>query len=57
MKAQLQKLLTKFEAMTTAAEDLAGSDNEKTAERYDEVSVILNSIVDSIEEAIGVLES
>ena len=56
MKAQLTKMLSKFEALQCDAEDLANSDNEKTAEKYEEVFPILSDIVDKINEALDALE-
>jgi len=56
MKAQLTTMLTKFEDMLVKAEDLAMSDNEKTAEKYDAVAAELHNIIENLTDAIGVFE-
>ena len=49
MKTQIEKELAKLGAMLERAEELADSENETTAERYE-------AVVESIEAAISALE-
>jgi len=56
MKSQLEKLKGQIEALVSRAEELSDSENEKTAQKYQDIPIHLEAALDAIEEAIQELE-
>ena len=57
MLSKLQKLRDQLQDLLDKAEELSLSDNERTAEKYANVSDNLSAAIDAIEEAISELET
>ena len=57
MRKQLQAIMDKLAAMQSRAEELADSENERTAERYADIPDNIASAIDALQEAIDDLET
>lgn len=56
MKKQLNAKLSDLIAMQERAETLADSENETTAQRYEQIVECLTSAIEAIEEAVAAFE-
>ena len=57
MKAPLTKMLSSLNDLLSRAEIYAGSDNEITADRYNDVASALPDAIAAIEEAIAAFDN
>lgn len=57
MRKSLESMLSKLEAMQAQAEDRCDSENEATAERYDNVCGCLSAAIEAIGDAIDCFNS
>jgi hypothetical protein len=57
MRKQLEALLTRIEALKLIAEDKCDSENEKTVERYENITGMLDEAIDSVQQAIDEFDS
>ena len=57
MKAKLEKIVGQLQDLLEEAQELADSENEKTADKYADVPSCIEQAIDSLEEAVGYLES